>query len=74
MNWEKKFWLAVAIVISFIVAVVATIWLLGGRLAWVVFVMNFPFPDWLKGGVNYGPIDRSNGGWASGFQRVLRDL
>ena len=48
MNWEKKFWLAVAIVISFIVAVVVTIWLLGGRLAWVVFVMNFPFPDWLK--------------------------
>lgn len=48
MNLEKKFWLAAAIVTSIIVAVVVTIWLLDGRLAWVVFVMNFPFPDWLK--------------------------
>lgn len=48
MNIKKKIWIAVAIVISVIVAVIAAIWLLGGRLLWIRIILHSPLPDWLK--------------------------
>lgn len=48
MNWKKKFWLAVAIILSTIIAVVASIWLFGGRLLWIRVIMHSPLPNWLK--------------------------
>lgn len=43
----RKFWLIVAIIISTIVAVLATIYLLGGRLLMIKLTMHSNLPGWL---------------------------